>query len=75
MYLVVLKRSVALVQVEDVVRVVYSEDTVGGVPVDVEGLGVVAHHGVYIQGEQDEEPLSAAGAPSCWPNHLDKSNN
>lgn len=73
-HLVVLELAVALVQVEDVIRVVYPEDAVGGVPVDVEGLGIVAHHGVYVEGEQDEKPLSAARAPSRRPNHLDKLN-
>lgn len=50
-HLVVLELAIALVKVEDVVGVVYPKDAVRGVPVDVEGLGVVAHHGVYVKGE------------------------
>lgn len=55
-YLVVLKLRVAFIQIEYVIRVVYSEYAVRGVPVDVEGLRVVPHHALDEENEHQQGP-------------------
>lgn len=70
-HLVVLELRVPFIQVEYMIGVVYSKYAVCGIPMYVEGLGIVPHHAFDEENQHQDGPRRVAEAEVRERNHSD----